>query len=85
MADSLTLLLSWADGTSETIANASFATDAFDSQYLGGNPVTTAAAALPSHGSHHGAVSRFLARRRTTVPLGMGRARVDIAVEEAAA
>src|ERR1700692_1598824 len=35
-----------------------------------------------SHGSHHGAVTHFLARRRTTVALGMGRARVGIAVGE---
>ena len=38
----------WADGSTGTIADASFATDAFDSAYLGDTTVSAAAAALPN-------------------------------------
>src|SRR6202023_934868 len=37
-----------ADGTTGTIADAAFATDAFDSAYLVGTTVSTAAAAIPN-------------------------------------
>ena len=37
-----------ADGTTGTIADAAFATDAFDSAYLGNTTVSTAAAAMPN-------------------------------------
>jgi hypothetical protein len=36
------------DGSTDTIADASFATDAFDSQYLGDTTVSAAAAAMPN-------------------------------------